>query len=594
MKKFRKIMAVLVAAIMIISSFTLTAFASAYVITIDNAIKGEEYNAYKVFDVTYQGTPSGSVATLPTLADPYAPGEPDPGHQNKTYAYTISNATTNAVFNALTSSVSADVTATGMTHSGTAGTPGETYSLPNFGIKLVLTTTPNLWVVENSTVGTDPTADQMKALATYLDGKKGTFTAAATKTSAQTAAETTTNTPANGAFETCTTTLDVGAAGYYFVDTSTGSVCSLDTTEPTATIREKNGIPTSDKVVTDKEAAGTTQDDTSTHKSTTVNVGDTVQFTITVNNVVGTDKKIVVHDTMTSGLTLDASSFKVYLGATGTTEVTQADNWNIFINSAASPKNATAGSLPAGVAVVNAKSNQTGIGAVLNETTACTFEVYFSDSYIASLADDAVLRVVYEAELNQTAQMSDANTNTSHIDYANQSTVDKTTNVKTWQFQVAKTDNNNKLLDGAEFKIYDAATGGNELTFTKESDGVYVKVDTVTGSTAAGNLDPTNAGVLTVKGLENGTYYVEEVVHPAGYKQLTERKAVTINGANNNVVLTGDGQDTYSSGGVQVINLPGAELPSTGGMGTTVLYIVGGMLVILAGAYLFFSRKKTA
>ena len=43
-----------------------------------------------------------------------------------------------------------------------------------------------------------------------------------------------------------------------------------------------------------------------------------------------------------------------------------------------------------------------------------------------------------------------------------------------------------------------------------------------------------------------------------------------------------------------VENNKGTELPSTGGMGTTVLYIVGGMLVILAGAYLFFSRKRTA
>ena len=53
-------------------------------------------------------------------------------------------------------------------------------------------------------------------------------------------------------------------------------------------------------------------------------------------------------------------------------------------------------------------------------------------------------------------------------------------------------------------------------------------------------------------------------------------------------------ESVTDQGGLHIINKSGAELPSTGGMGTTVLYIVGGMLVILAGAYLFFSKKRTA
>ena len=92
---------------------------------------------------------------------------------------------------------------------------------------------------------------------------------------------------------------------------------------------------------------------------------------------------------------------------------------------------------------------------------------------------------------------------------------------------------------------------------------------------------------MTISGLANGTYWLEETAAPAGYNMLESRQSITIEGANKNATVT---EGVYTEGGVQVINEAGTVLPSTGGMGTTIFYTLGGVLVV--GAAILLVTKK--
>ena len=80
-------------------------------------------------------------------------------------------------------------------------------------------------------------------------------------------------------------------------------------------------------------------------------------------------------------------------------------------------------------------------------------------------------------------------------------------------------------------------------------------------------------------------YYLEEIAAPAGYGSLLEPVEVTID-AQGNVTYPG------GTGTVRVLNIPGASLPSTGGMGTALFYTVGGLLIAAAAGLLFVLRRR--
>ena len=82
-------------------------------------------------------------------------------------------------------------------------------------------------------------------------------------------------------------------------------------------------------------------------------------------------------------------------------------------------------------------------------------------------------------------------------------------------------------------------------------------------------------GKIVVKGLKNGEYQFEETVAPSGYNKLTARQSVNI-------------EDNNAS--IDVINNAGTELPSTGGMGTTIFYVLGSILAV--GAIVLLVTKK--
>lgn len=138
-------------------------------------------------------------------------------------------------------------------------------------------------------------------------------------------------------------------------------------------------------------------------------------------------------------------------------------------------------------------------------------------------------------------------------------------------------------LDGAKFRLYNTSTGGNEILLIKTEDG-YVVPDSAQKAANPTYVD-IEAGFAEIRGLKEGTYYLEEVKAPAGYNPLTERLAVTVGKA---VDQNFDGIDDDT---VKIINNTGVLLPETGGIGTTIFYVVGGLL--MAGAVvLLITRKK--
>lgn len=333
------------------------------------------------------------------------------------------------------------------------------------------------------------------------------------------------------------TNLDLG---YYLVDSTLGTICSLDTTNPSVTIKEKNAQPTVDKQV--QENSNGTWGDTND-----ANIGDTVNFKTVISAKKGA-QGYVLHDKMSEGLTINQGTVSV-VGV-------DANNYEVTYNC----------------------------------TDGCAFEITFKQAYLDTITEDTSIVVTYSATLNEKAVIyPEPNTNETKLVYGegSETTWDETKTF-TYQFDLVKTKTDNTVLNGAEFKLYDAKTEGNEIALIDEGNGVY-RVATAAEKAAEGFVSATiKAGKVTIKGLDSGTYYLEETKAPAGYNVLAERVEVKIDHANLTATVEGD---TYVSGGVQVINQTGAELPSTGGIGTTIFYVVGGLLVVAAGVLLV-TRKR--
>lgn len=344
--------------------------------------------------------------------------------------------------------------------------------------------------------------------------------------------------------------------GYYLVDSSLGALCSLDTTNPDATIEEKNTETTTEKEV-QEDSDGSWGDEN------TAQIGDTVEFRTTIHAKAGA-QNYVLHDQMSNGLTLNPDSIKVYVGSVAAGNELGADNYTV---------------------------KTTGL------TDGCDFEIVFKQSYLDTISKDVDLVVTYSAVLNEQAAVSpDANTNGTDLEYGenNRTTWDET-KTYTFEFDIVKTDSDKKLLDGAEFELYDAQTGGNKIPLVKVEDGVYRL------ATDEESEDPNfksavivaKNGQATVKGLDADTsYWLEETKAPDGYNKLDSRVEVKMEEGNLSASIE---NGTWTEGGVHIINKTGSELPSTGGIGTTIFYVIGGILAAGAGVLLVIkTRKRTS
>ena len=331
--------------------------------------------------------------------------------------------------------------------------------------------------------------------------------------------------------------------GYYLVNTTVGTLCSLNTTTPDVVMEEKNDLPTIKKEV--KEDS-----DNSWGDENSAEIGDTVEFKTTITAKAGAES-YVLHDVMSKGLTLNAGSIKVQVGGSD-------------------------------LAAANYTIKTTGL------VDGCDFEIEFAQGYLDTIAGDTGIVVTYTAVVNEDAEVFKVpNTNKTKLTFGenhrDETTWDET-ETYTYKVDVVKTDGSNKVLDGAEFKLYDAKTGGNEIPLVKVSDGVYrFAKDGETGVAAT-----TKNGQLEIKGFDaNTTYWLEETKAPEGYNKLAGRVEIAVKNANIDATVSGG---IWQSGGVHIVNNTGTELPSTGGIGTAIFYALGGALVL--GAIVFLSRKR--
>lgn len=335
--------------------------------------------------------------------------------------------------------------------------------------------------------------------------------------------------------------------GYYLIDSTMGALCGLTTTNPDASINAKNAAPTIDKQV---------QEDSTEQWSdeNTADIGQTVYFRVTVNVHAGA-QNYVLHDTMSTGLTFQNVT-KVELvepGTTTTTTEVDASNYEV----------------------------KTGL------TDGCTFEVKFTDEFCNSLETNNKVIIYYEAMLNRNAVIAtDGNPNAAKLEFGEgHTTTSDTTKTYTYGIDLVKTDSQNKLIDGAEFKIYDAETGGTEIAVVLMDDGVTYRR---ARADETGRNIVVKDGKVRIVGFDNGTYYLEEMVTPSGYNKLASRQKFIISDGNLDAIFN-DG--IFSTGsGVHVVNKSGTMLPETGGIGTTIFYILGGLLVF--GAVVLMVTKK--
>ncbi|MBM6696863.1 SpaH/EbpB family LPXTG-anchored major pilin [Bifidobacterium pullorum subsp. saeculare] len=334
--------------------------------------------------------------------------------------------------------------------------------------------------------------------------------------------------------------------GYYLVDTTVGTLCSLNTTNPDAVMEEKNDLPGINKEV--KEDSTDSWGD-----ENTAEIGQTVEFQTTISAKPGAES-YVLHDVMSAGLTLDPDSIE----AAGLTKGQNAQSGDYHVIA-------------------------TGL------TDGCTFEVVFHQSYLDTITSDTNIVVTYDAVVNENAVIAgDGNSNKTQLKFGEDSDYETTwdeTKTYTYKVDVVKTDGSNKVLDGAEFKLYDAKTDGNEIPLVKVSDGVYRFAKD--GEPAVGTITTVN-GQLEIKGFDaNTTYWLEETKAPEGYNKLAGRVEIAVKEANIDATVNGG---IWQSGGVHIVNNTGSELPSTGGIGTAIFYALGGALVL--GAIVFLSRKR--
>ena len=335
--------------------------------------------------------------------------------------------------------------------------------------------------------------------------------------------------------------------GFYLVDTSLGTLCSLNTTTPEAEMFEKNEQPPVKKEVKE-DSTGNWGDEN------TAEIGQTVEFKTTIGAKPGAES-YVLHDVMSAGLTLDPDSIE----AAGLTKGQDAESGDYHV-------------------VTTGLSDN------------CTFEVVFHQSYLDTITTDTDIVVTYDAVVNENAQISPSdNPNSTTLKYGEDSkfeTVPSETKTYTFKVDVVKTDGDNKVLDGAQFKLYNAKTGGDEIALVKVSDGVYrLAKDDETGVEYITTVD----GQLEIKGFDaNTNYYLEETKAPDGYNKLAERVEIAVKDANLEASVS---NDTWQSGGVHVVNHTGSLLPTTGGMGTTIFYVAGGAIVIAAAATIAYRKR---
>lgn len=355
--------------------------------------------------------------------------------------------------------------------------------------------------------------------------------------------------------------------GYYFVTSSLGAVLTVDSTTPNATVIDKNTtnptIPDSNNGGGKKIVAG----DKTTTSTTTAKIGDTVPFQfkfnatnfVTANGVTKQIKSYTITDTPTA-LTINQDTVVVKVG---TKTLVKDQDYTVSFD------------------------NIGKMTVVLTWIKGDKSTIYNSPIEVNVTYSAVVTKDAKEGQATNTATLGynsfdpTDSTDPNHPDNPNPDTPDTSVNpndpndnsttVTTHSFTLKNTNEAKDILTGAEFKLYDASTGGTEIKLVKDTDGTY----RVAEANEVGVV--IEAGQVVIKGLKGETtYYLEQIKAPDGYNILTERQAIKVTSDNAAEAI--------------VVNKKGGLLPSTGSIGTSMFYISGAVMLI--GAFIFMVSKR--
>lgn len=528
-------------------------------ITITNATDGDQFEIYQIFSGTY--SKKGDEKTLADVD----------------WATGVTNTQKEAIFNAL-------------------GLTTFTTERPD--------TYPTIEAVTNALKGLDEAGAQdfAKSIASAFTGSANVITAV------------------NGTAATSEKVAD----GYYLIkhkiqqenDTVTPGFI-LQVVGPTEVKAKSTEKPVSEKKVSedDKDPSGATKVVVTTGESKKMNdvadydIGEKVPFQIAavvpgyLDNYRNYD--LIFHDEMDSTLTLDTTSVKVYYkrGNSDPVEIT-GQNY-----------------------VYKATDASQDSEKIMKGTDTFAVKVKVRENEQNNLQPGDKVFIEFKATLNNNALIyPSGNENSFKLEYTNKSetgyeeTPKDTVVVFTYEIDVNKVDPENQGLQGAEFIIYKVKTDGTTVYFQADTtktnaDGSYTFGKWVPEKEKATTLTSDSNGKYKIMGIDDcsdgSTLYLSEEKAPDGYNKLQAPKVITLTAATNHdngldysskaydsafkdanpIKITNDKNEPISGQTVEVKNNKGSDLPETGGIGTTTLYITG---AILAGgaAVLYVTNKR--
>ena len=362
--------------------------------------------------------------------------------------------------------------------------------------------------------------------------------------------------------------------GYYLIKDKDGSLSGSEpyTTYLVSVVGHVNINPKSSAVPEFNKKLKDTNDSTGEvsrwQDSADYDVGDYIPFrlqgTVPADYDSYSNYYYAFHDVEEKGLTFDPSSVEVFVGD----EVT-------------------------GAKII------TGYTVVTDPTDGCTFEIVFNNlKDVTRVAANSTITVTYRSKLNDNAVLgAHGNVNQAKLEYSNNPRGNGTGTtpwdnviIFTYKVVVNKIDQDNNSLVGAEF------------TLTKKINGADDFVQSMT-------IDANNKALFTLSGLDDGEYTLTETKTPAHYNTISPitftvnaeheiewistRDNVLTSLSGNKVIgeITFDVDKTAGSLSTNVVNNIGTTLPGTGGIGTTIFYVVGGGLMV-AAAILLITKKR--
>lgn len=368
--------------------------------------------------------------------------------------------------------------------------------------------------------------------------------------------------------------------GYYLVTSSLGAVVSVDSTNKEVEIIDKNQTGPSwndgdgKKIVTSDGKVETTS----------VNYGASVDFEVKFHTTNYNGEKGIVEysvkDELDSRMSYVMVDSKPDVTVKVGSETLTTDKYNV------------------------------SLGADSQNFT-ITIPWYDEDEEKFLYESPNEITVTYSATVDDGAEITgEGMTNKATFSYKDEDgkttddPTEKTTTTYTYALAIYKSNKEGEPLPGASFTLTDAAGDNVNVVEVTAGSGVY-KYDTSNSSNKSNEVVSPESGVIEIRGVAAGTYTVTEIKAPEGYNLLDESKQITatLGDEYTSTIYYNDNGDIVEESNksftasvpvvpIVVVNVAGALLPSTGGIGTTIFYAAG--IVLMAGAVFFVIRRKRA